>query len=133
MSEVGYRVIAVEGTNARRTKLFGHGVYVGDLNIPAGTMTCLGKLEWGPPVRNPCIVLDSGAVVWGTQCWWSTIEEWEHKVDPTRPVVFVDPPDNPMMSDEDLFCALAFLPGARDVWRAKIREMAVKVTEGVGV
>ncbi len=129
MSEVGYRVIAVKSSNAHRTELFGYGVYVGDLRIPAGTVTCLGKLEPGEPnFRNPCIILDSGAIVWGTQCWWSTREEWERKIDPTRPNEVVDPPENPVLCDHDLLCALAFLPGNRDRWRARIREMAAVVS-----
>ena len=125
MTEIGHRVIAVGSSNTRGTKFFGYGVYVGYLSVPPGTETCLGTLE--VPFRNPCIVLDSGAVVWGAQCWWGTIASWNRNVDPNRPSEQVDPPANPPMSDSDIVCATALLPGDPAEWIAKIREMAAPV------
>lgn len=36
---------------------------------------------WDRTGRNPKIVLDTGEVVWGYQCWWA---EWEEGFDPAK-------------------------------------------------
>lgn len=55
-------------------------------------------VEWmkqGSVLRNPCIRLDDGRVVWGFQCWWGS-EEYIRRVIGDRTVVVVDINNNPI-------------------------------------
>lgn len=56
--QVGDRVGAISHEEEGVSYLFGYGVYEGD------------KLHPGLGFNNPCIKLDSGALVWGCECWW---------------------------------------------------------------
>jgi hypothetical protein len=54
------RVVAFQSMDENEVRLFGCGTYVGKEECP--------KLF---NLLNPKIVLDSGKVVWGCQCWWT--------------------------------------------------------------
>lgn len=60
------RVGAICSTSGNKVELFGYGNYVGD-EIPPSGITMFGQPLNRP---NPKIVLDSGKVVWGCECWW---------------------------------------------------------------
>lgn len=50
--------------------LLGYGTYVGDEVPPNEGHTSLTAYLTGLRQANPKIVLDSGEVVWGCECWW---------------------------------------------------------------
>ena len=60
--EVGERVGAIMSADAEEVRLFGYGTYQGQEMPPE---------ELGFPILNPKILLDSGDVVWGFECWWA--------------------------------------------------------------
>lgn len=67
------RVVAIMSATEDKVFSFGEGEYVGDEVPPsdgAGVLGILSQMN----VPNPKIVLDSGKVVWGCECWWGTPE-----------------------------------------------------------
>lgn len=94
---VGSRVGAFESMTENEVRLFGYGVYDGDFEPPAGprnpyTQNDMDALrELGAPFTTPRITLDSGAVVWGLECWWGPEEQVRAKIG-NRAVVEVQPP-----------------------------------------
>ncbi len=72
--QAGQRVGAICGSTADGgIDFYGYGVYVGEEVLPPGTQTPFGAVkDDDPPMKNPKIVLDSGDVVWGCQCWWGS-------------------------------------------------------------
>lgn len=74
MGTIGQRVGAVCGSVDNGIEFFGYGVYVGDEEMPVGAPGVFGPAQQGDP-PNPKIVLDSGEVVWGCQCWWGPEEK----------------------------------------------------------
>ena len=69
MSDDLRRVGAIRNADDEAVYLYGYGVHVGDEIPPRGTL-CLGVDLHEEGVPNPKIVLDSGDVVWGCECWW---------------------------------------------------------------
>jgi hypothetical protein len=61
---VGTRIGAILGANDKVVNFLGYGTYDGD-HVPPGEV---GGFNIGMP--NPKLVLDSGKVVWGCECWW---------------------------------------------------------------
>jgi hypothetical protein len=58
------------------TALFlGFGVYVGDEVPPNDGRKSLTEFLAGERRSNPKIVLDSGDIVWGCECWWGPEDE----------------------------------------------------------
>jgi len=55
---IGDRVGAVQSADEKEVRLFGYGIYEGDMPHPVMKMS------------NPKIRLDDGRVVWGCECWW---------------------------------------------------------------
>jgi len=54
----------------KKAYFFGFGEYLG-MEIPdenAGGLCQIGRLLGKP---NPKILLDSGKIIWGGECWWS--------------------------------------------------------------
>jgi len=70
MKKPGSRVVALRNTISDVAYVYGFGVYVGDEPFPTG---------WMVGIPNPKIVLDSGEVVWGCQCWWGCEEAFNQK------------------------------------------------------
>ena len=77
---VGARVGALSHGEEDRLYLFGYGVYLGELYPPLGTPGLFGTDASELGVRNPCIKLDNGKIVWGCQCWWGPEEAIKKKV-----------------------------------------------------
>ena len=71
----GSRVYAIRDADPEVIHWFGPGTYVGD-EVPPSEAPGFGGLT-DLPWPNPKIVLDSGEVVWGMQCWWGPLEHWE--------------------------------------------------------
>jgi hypothetical protein len=80
---VGARVGAIASANDTEVHLYGYGVYDGDHEPPlapgetqeardAGLKKLVdaGLVPADFKFTNPRITLDSGAVVWGMQCYW---------------------------------------------------------------
>ena len=70
----GTRVYAIQEADDDTVRAFGEGVYIGDeippadgLDAPQGWIADTIR-EHGH--TNPKILLDSGVVVWGCECWW---------------------------------------------------------------
>lgn len=80
MVEKGARVGAILKADEKEVHLIGYGVYQGLEVPPVGTPH--GDLE----IPNPKIELDSGAVVWGYECWWGPESQVEASIG-TRNVV----------------------------------------------
>lgn len=74
----GDRVGAILRVDAENKVLrhFGPGFYLGD-RIPhdAAGWLAEGLKEHGVP--NPAIQLDCGEIVFGCECWWSRVEQFE--------------------------------------------------------
>lgn len=71
MRTPGTRVMAVSHIDVKHMKayVYGEGTYVGDEDCEV-----LGIFGENKYLKNPKIVLDSGKVVWGCQCWWGPID-----------------------------------------------------------
>ena len=63
------RVIAIESFKDGRLRSYGEGEM--EHRVP-------DQEPWNEhSVKNPCITLDNGKHVWGFQCWWAPVEEFE--------------------------------------------------------
>lgn len=91
--KVGTRVGAICGKSddGPHVLFFGYGTYQGeevpgpDVFGPTGIKLC----EYNIP--NPKILLDSGEIVWGCECWWGdeadikkALEGWASEGSPTK-------------------------------------------------
>ena len=86
---IGTRVGAILSADDREVRLFGYGVYQGDEIPPEGTGG-LGSLIRECGHKNPKIVLDSGEIVWGCECWWGPEQKILDSIG-ARAVVMIDP------------------------------------------
>lgn len=66
--KAGDRVGAIMDSSEEEVRMFGYGQYMGD-EVPPPEITFMGIPI---PFPNPKIVLDSGKVVWGCECWWGS-------------------------------------------------------------
>jgi len=86
VSRIGERVGAIHTTSADEVQLFGFGVYVGR-EVPgpeaAGWLADMVR-EMGHD--NPKIVLDSGKVVYGCECWFGPETEVRETIGGRRAV-----------------------------------------------
>ena len=82
------RVGAWLSADDEQVHLLGYGVYVGD-EVPGPEVGGLGEFVRTLGHTNPKIVLDSGKVVWGCECWWGSEDEMVRKIAGRR-VVDVD-------------------------------------------
>lgn len=69
MSKPGERVGAISHSDSKKVYLFGFGVYEGNF-VPGKNASGFGKILREGNIENPKIVLDSGKIVWGCECWW---------------------------------------------------------------
>lgn len=65
-AQVNDRVGAILGSKGHYVEFLGYGIYQGE-EIPPAEITFMG-LHLNIP--NPKILLDSGKVTWGCECWW---------------------------------------------------------------
>jgi hypothetical protein len=86
--EIGTRIGAVSHSDKDTIYIFGFGTYAGD-EVPetAGGWMAEGLREYNIP--NPKLVLDSGKVVWGCECWWGSEERVRKELE-GRTVVEID-------------------------------------------
>lgn len=93
MREKGMRVAAVRNASNEEVYLYGFGVYVGD-EVPEAGAKGFAAIAREYNHSNPKIVLDSGAIVWGGECWWWRIEEgFDESFVKGRKIVSVPLPD----------------------------------------
>lgn len=76
MKKPGDRVGAICGSGVDGgVNFFGYGIYQGYHPLPVGTQTPFGVIEdERDSFPNPKILLDSGDVIYGCQCWWGNEE-----------------------------------------------------------
>ncbi|MDR1516457.1 MAG: hypothetical protein LBS45_12265 [Synergistaceae bacterium] len=74
--KIGLRVLAFRDATDTEVNIYGYGAYVGNEPCPV-----MGGIP------NPKIVLDSGDVVWGCECWWGAAEAAEERLQMGRRVV----------------------------------------------
>lgn len=68
------RVVAIQSADTDEVRLYGYGSHMGDEVPPPGIQFMgIDLNELGYP--NPKILLDSGKVVWGCECWWGSEEK----------------------------------------------------------
>lgn len=76
---IGDRVGAICGIDKEgKLEVFGYGVY-------QGSSTTDGPL--GEALPNPKILLDSGEVVYGSECWWGPEDKVKAKIEGYQPNV----------------------------------------------
>ncbi len=85
--EIGTRVGAIASANKDEVHLFGYGVYEGDHEPPPNVMGPFGYMKG---LTNPKILLDSGEVVWGCECWWGPEDQVKASIG-DRKVVVITP------------------------------------------
>jgi hypothetical protein len=73
--KVGDRVGCFLSVVRPKALLLGYGTYVGEEVPPNEGLGSLTGYLSGQRLANPKIVLDSGDVVWGCECWWGPEEE----------------------------------------------------------
>jgi len=74
--EIGTRVGAVCGKSddGSHVLFFGFGIFQGEEIPGPDVIGPLGMKLHDHGVKNPKILLDSGEVVWGCECWWGSEE-----------------------------------------------------------
>ena len=79
--EVGARVGAILGSSSanKTVEFLGWGRYEGD-EVPEGAIGWIAEDAIEESVTNPKIVLDSGQVVWGCECWWGSEHAMQSKL-----------------------------------------------------
>ena len=88
--KIGARVGAIASANEDGVRFFGYGTYQGE-EVPPVEIKFMGGLSLGELGRkNPKIVLDSGDVVWGCECWWGS-EEKIRELTADRKVIPITP------------------------------------------
>ena len=89
MSKKGDRVGAILGAEKGMVEFLGYGVYDGD-HVPTEGVGPFADMMKKANIPNPKIILDSGRVVYGCECWWGPEEEIRKKVAAYEKVVIVD-------------------------------------------
>jgi hypothetical protein len=67
--QIGDRVGAIMSADKDEVRIFGYGQYMGE-EVPPPEITMFGLSLAAMGHTNPKILLDSGKVVWGCECWW---------------------------------------------------------------
>jgi len=88
--KIGDRVGAICGSKDGVVDFFGYGVYQGDSEIPFTAGGLLGEISREVKIGNPKILLDSGKVVWGCECWWASEESIKKQLEQAKEVKIVD-------------------------------------------
>lgn len=87
-NNAGHRVGAISSADQEVVYLFGYGTYQGEEVPPPGVR--FAGMELHTLDRpNPKILLDSGKVVWGYECWWGPEARIRESIG-TRRVVELD-------------------------------------------
>jgi len=70
MYEIGDRIGAVSHAEGDTIYIFGFGEYKGESVPGIQAKGFLADMLKDANVENPCLVLDSGEMIWGCECWW---------------------------------------------------------------
>jgi hypothetical protein len=72
--EIGTRVGAICGKSddGSQVLFFGYGIYQGEEIPGPEVLGPMGIKLHDLEIRNPKILLDSGEIVWGCECWWAS-------------------------------------------------------------
>lgn len=90
--EVGQRVGAIcSGDAEGNVEFFGYGVYDGDHVPDTDEIRFMGISLMELGIQNPKIILDSGDVVWGAECWWAAEALIQDKMMLAKTVTTVTP------------------------------------------
>ena len=84
--QIGDRVGAIASANKDEICLYGYGQYMGDV-VPPAEITCMGISLAELGHANPKILLDSGQVVWGCECWWGPESKIKESISGRRVVM----------------------------------------------
>lgn len=78
---MGQRVGAIccSRDDGQTVELYGYGNYVGDF-VPLEAVGGMAEMLKLNSVVNPKIVLDSGKVVYGCECWWGDEDKMKEKL-----------------------------------------------------
>lgn len=79
-AEPGTRVLCVLSMTLNEAYVLGEGVYQGEEVPPPGIGANMDLDLHRMGQANPKILLDSGEVVWGCECWWAPIEEMKERI-----------------------------------------------------
>jgi hypothetical protein len=69
----GDRIGAIASFTDDTVYLYGYGVYGGTLKVP--NLTGHSYDPGMEPVGDDKLILDSGQVIWGSECWWGSEED----------------------------------------------------------
>ena len=69
MHKVGDRIGALLSVSETEVKVLGFGIYAGE-EVPTRAVGMLAEILRTTKFPNPKLVLDSGKVVYGCECWW---------------------------------------------------------------
>ena len=89
MIGINERVGAILGAQEGTVEFLGYGTYVGDF-VPIEAAGGMGEVLLKSDIPNPKIVLDSGKVVYGCECWLGPEESVKKKLSAYQTVTLVD-------------------------------------------
>jgi hypothetical protein len=78
MTKIGDRVVAVFESADNIVKIFGEGIYDGDF-VPYEAAGNMAKMLSELDMKNPRIRLDNGKIVYGCECWWSSVDKFKEQ------------------------------------------------------
>lgn len=88
MAEIGQRVGAMQSADKDEVRMYGFGIFVGN-ESPVEAAGMMAKIIREQGRTNPKILLDSGKVVYGCECWWGPEASVRAKIGDRR-IVDVD-------------------------------------------
>jgi len=84
--KIGDRVGAIASANNDEIRVYGYGQYMGDV-VPPPEITVFGLSLAEMGHTNPKILLDSGQVVWGCECWWGPEDKIKESIGGRRVIM----------------------------------------------
>lgn len=78
--KIGERVGAILGSDDKKLEFLGYGTYQGE-EIPKEGFGFMAEVCRNEGIKNPCIQLDSGKVVYGCECWWGPEDEIKNQIE----------------------------------------------------
>lgn len=80
---IGDRVLAISHQDENGVHVFGEGKFLGAI-VPREDAVGMARVIREQGRTNPAIELDSGAVVYGCECWWSPVDVANAKIGNTK-------------------------------------------------
>lgn len=86
--EFGKKVMAIQSIEDDVAKVYGEGIYMGrqEPDLVFGSPNTHG-------ITCPCVLLDTGSIVWGFECWWGDKEKIMGLIGDKK-VITVEPEQN---------------------------------------